>query len=132
MSDHLCSLPSPTTTLRGFFSVPARHSGRVVVRASSNGLLWAWRAVRKGDRPSPACLFIPCRNPAHALAVAAVARSLRLRTDTRPGTACAVFRSGPLAPSAPPLAVKIWLPSGIPARSIRADLRAAWLNLVRP
>jgi hypothetical protein len=124
--------PATVSTRRGFFSVPARHAGHVVARVSASGSVWAWRAARKGERPSAACLFIPCRNPAHALAVAAVARSLRFRTDTRPGGACAVFRYGPLASSAPPLAVKVWLPPGVPVRSVRAELRAAWLNLVRP
>ncbi|MFB1503344.1 hypothetical protein [Thiocapsa sp. C2-2m] len=117
---------------RGFFSVPARHAGRVIARVSANGSVWAWRAVRKGDRPSPACLFVPCRNHAHAVAVAACAKVQGWQVQTKPGTACAVYRNGPLSASAPPLAVKVRLPLGASASAARCLLRAAWLNLVQP
>ncbi|NCC94241.1 MAG: hypothetical protein EOM10_13320 [Opitutae bacterium] len=123
-------MASPTP--RGFFSVQARHAGRVIARASANGLVWAWRAVRKGDRPSPACLFVPCNNPSHAAAVAACAKIQGWQAQTKPGTACAVYRTGPLSAAPPPLAVKVRLPAGISSAAARAQLRAAWLNLVRP
>ncbi len=115
-----------------FFSVAARFSGRVVARASANGLVWAWRAARKGERPSPKCLFVPTRNAAHAAAVSACAAAKGYRVDVRPGHACAIYRSGPLAAAVPPLAVKIWLPPGLSASAARDQLRAAWLNLMRP
>jgi len=120
------------TAPRGFFSVPARHAGHVVARASSNGLVWAWRAMRKGDRPSPACLFVPSLNSAHAAAVAACAKAAGLPSQTKPASACAVYRTGPLAASPPLLAVKIRLPSGVSCAVARSRLRASWLNLVRP
>lgn len=119
-------------TPRGFFAVQARHAGRVIARVSANGSVWAWRAVRKGDRPSPACLFVPARNPAHAAAVAACAKAQGWQTQTKPGKACAVYRTGPLSSAPPPLAVKVRLPAGISSVVARAQLRAAWLNLVRP
>jgi hypothetical protein len=124
--------PAPVSAPRGFFSVPARHAGRVVARVSSSGLVWAWRAVRKGDRPSPACLFVPCTNPAHAAAVASCAKVHGFGVETKPGNACAVYRKGPLSSAPPPLAVKVRLPLGASASAARAQLRAAWLNLVRP
>lgn len=117
---------------RGFFAVQARHAGRVIARVSANGSVWAWRAMRKGDRPSPACLFVPCSNPAHAAAVAACAKTHGFRVETKPGSACAVYRTGPLSSAPPPLAVKVRLPAGISSSVARAQLRAAWLNLVRP
>jgi hypothetical protein len=120
------------TAPRGFFSVPARHAGHIVARASSNGLVWAWRAMRKGDRPSPACLFVPSLNPAHAAAVAACAKAAGLPSQTKPASACAVYRTGPLSSAAPPLAVKVRLPYGVSSSVARAQLRAAWLNLVCP
>jgi hypothetical protein len=117
---------------RGFFSVQARHAGRVIARVGASGSVWAWRAVRKGDRPSPACLFVPCRNRAHAVAVAACAKVRGFRVETKPGNACAVYRTGPLSSAPPPLAVKVRLPLGASASVARAQLRAAWVNLVRP
>lgn len=123
---------APVSAPRGFFSVPARHAGRVVARVSSSGLVWAWRAVRKGDRPSPACLFVPCTNPAHAAAVASCAKVHGFRVETKPGNACAVYRTGPLAEAPPLLAVKIRLPSGVSCAVASSRLRASWLNLVRP
>ncbi|RKT37905.1 hypothetical protein BDD21_5416 [Thiocapsa rosea] len=124
--------PAPVPAPRGFFSVPARHAGRVVARVSSSGLVWAWRAMRKGDLPSPRCLFVPVRNPAHAAAVSACVKAQGWQAQTKPGTACAVYRAGPLSAFAPPLAVKVRLPAGISSSVARAQLRAAWLNLVRP
>jgi hypothetical protein len=55
-------------------SVPASFSGRVVLRAHRSGSVWAWRAVRRGDRPSPACLFLPAPSRGVALRWAACAR----------------------------------------------------------
>lgn len=125
-------LSIPPSSLRGFFSVPARHAGRVVARANRSGSVWAWRVPRQGDRPSPVCLFVPVRNRAHAIAVAACAKVVGYRVDIRPGHACAIYRSGPLASTAPALAVKVCLPSGVKASAARARLRAAYLNLVQP
>ena len=124
--------PAPVTAPRGFFSVPARHAGRVVARVSSSGLVWAWRAVRKGDRPSPRCLFVPSRNASHAAAVAACVKAQGWQAQTKPGSACAVYRTGPLSFAPPPFAVKVRLPAGVSSSVARAQLRAAWLNLVRP
>lgn len=122
------SSPRPS----GFFSVPARHAGRVVARLHASGSVWAWRAVRKGDRPSPACLFVPARDPLMASLVEACAKAQGWQALTKPGDACAVFREGPLAASAPPLAVKIHLPGGLSSSIARSRLRATWRNLVRP
>lgn len=127
MIDHV-----PASLTRGFFSVPARHAGRVVARVSASGLVWAWRAVRKGQRPSPHCLFVPSRNASHAAAVVACVKAQGWQAQTKPGTACAVYRTGPLSSAPPPLAVKVRLPAGVSSSVARAQLRAAWLNLVRP
>jgi hypothetical protein len=123
--------PAPAAP-RGFFAVQARHAGRVIARVNANGSVWAWRAVRNGDRPSPACLFVPCANSAHAAAVVACAKVHGFRVETKPGSACAVYRTGPLSSAPPPLAVKVRLPLGASALAARGQLRAAWLNLVRP
>jgi hypothetical protein len=112
-----------------FFSVAARFSGRVVVRVSARGAVWAWRAPRSGDRPAPACLFLPARSQARAGAYAAVARVCGWVAEVRPGSACAVWRSGPLAGSAPAWACKVRLPAGLSASAARTQLRAAWLRL---
>jgi hypothetical protein len=112
-----------------FFSVPARHSGRVVARVSARGAVWAWRAPSKGQRPSPACLFLPARHHGTARAFAICAGHLGWRAEVKPGSSCAVWRSGPLASSAPAWACKVRLPSGLSAGAARAQLRAAWLRL---
>jgi hypothetical protein len=113
----------------GFFSVQARFSGRVVCRVSSRGSVWAWRAPSKGQRPSPACLFLPARFEGTARAFAVCAGHLGWSAEVKPGSACAVWRSGPLASSTPAWACKVWLPSGLPCAVARAQLRAAWLRL---
>jgi hypothetical protein len=74
---------------------------------------------------------VPCRNRAHAVAVAAVANASGFSVETKPGTACAVYRTGPLSSSPPPLVVKVRLPFQLSASAARATLGAAWLNLVR-
>lgn len=112
-----------------FFSVPARFSGRVVCRVCARGAVWAWRAPSAGHRPSPACLFLPARQPSQARAFALCARSLGWSVQVKPGRACAVWRSGPLASAVPPWAVKVRLPAGLPAGAARAQLRAAWARL---
>jgi hypothetical protein len=120
----MASLASPR-----FFSVPARFSGRVVCRVHSRGSVWAWRAPRSGDRPSPACLFLPACHQGRAQAFAVCAGHLGWPAEVKPGSACAVWRSGPLASSAPAWACKVRLPSGLSASVARAQLRAAWLRL---
>jgi hypothetical protein len=75
---------------------------------------------------------VPCTNPAYAAAVAACAKAQGWQVQTKPGTSCAVYRNGPLSAFAPYLAVKVRLPLGASASAARAQLRAAWLNLVRP
>jgi hypothetical protein len=114
----------------GFFSVPARFSGRVVCRVSARGSVWAWRAPSAGQRPSPVCLFLPARFVGSARAFARCAALLGWRAQVRPGSACAVWAAGPLASSAPPWAVKVWLPAGLSAGAARAQLRATWLRVV--
>ena len=113
----------------GFFSVAARFSGRVVCRVGARGVVWAWRAPRAGERPSPACLFIGARTRSRASAYCAVARSLGWVAELRAGTGCAVWSSGPLAAGAPPFACKVRLPSGVSACAARSALRAAWGRL---
>lgn len=105
-----------------FFSVPARFSGRVVCRAHSKGSVWAWRAPRAGQRPAPACLFFPASSPEVARRLARCAASLGWSAVVRPGSACAVWASGP----APAWAVKVRLPLGVSAAAARVQLRAAW------
>lgn len=112
--------------LSGFFSVSARFNGRVVCRANARGSVWAWRAPSGGQRPSPACLFLPAARVSQARAFAACAAALGWRAEVRPGSGCACWASGPLAASAPRWAVKLWLPAGVRARAARAQLRAAW------
>ena len=111
-----------------FFSVPARFSGRVVCRANARGSVWAWRAPSAGQRPSPACLFIPARGQGPAQAFAICAASLGWRVLVRRGAGCACWAAGPLASRCPPWAVKVWLPAGLSAGAARAQLRAAWLR----
>lgn len=110
----------------GFFSVSARFNGRVVCRANARGSVWAWRAPSAGQRPSPACLFLPAVRVSHAQAFAACAAALGWRAEVRPGSGCACWASGPLSASAPRWAVKLWLPAGVRAGAARAQLRAAW------
>ena len=112
-----------------FFSVPARFSGRVVARVHSRGSVWAWRAPRKGERPSPACLFFRASSKGLALQLAACARFVGWVSEVRPGAACAVWAAGPLAGAAPAWACKIRLPAGVSAAAARAELRAAWSRL---
>ena len=112
-----------------FFSVPARSSGRVVARVSARGAVWAWRAPRKGERPSPACLFLPARIKGAALSFAACARFVGWSAAVKPGVACAVWQSGPLAAAAPAWVCKVRLPAGVSASQARAQLRAAWDQL---
>ena len=112
----------------GFFSVPARFNGRVVCRASSAGSVWAWRVPSAGQLPSPACLFLPASRQPKAQAFALCAASLGWRVQVRRGSGCACWASGPLARSAPPWAVKVWLPAGLSAGAARAQLRAVWFR----
>ena len=111
-----------------FFAVAARFNGSVVCRASSAGVVWARRAPRSGQRPSPACLFIPFGSQVAALRLAKAASALGWSVWVRPGSGCACWASGPLAGSAPAFAVKVRLPPGVSAASGRAALRAAWLR----
>jgi hypothetical protein len=112
-----------------FSSAPARFSGRVVYRVHPRGSVWAWRAPRAGQRPSPRCLFLPASWQGAARAYAVTAKSLGWRAIVKPGKACAVWRTGPLAASAPAWACKVWVPVGLSASVARAQLRAAWLRL---
>lgn len=112
-----------------FFSVPARFGGRVIARVSARGAVWAWRAPRGGERPSPACLFLPARHVASAQTFAVCARHLGWVAEVKPGSACAVWATGPLASSAPAWACKVRLPADLSASAARAELRAAWLRL---
>jgi hypothetical protein len=109
-----------------FFSVAARINGRVVCRVCSSGAVWAWRAPRAGQRPSPRCLFLPASWQGAARAYAVTAKSLGWRAIVKPGKACAVWQSGPLAASAPAWACKVWVPVGLSASVARAQLRRQW------
>ena len=95
-----CAMSASSSASR-FVSVPASFSGRVVLRAHRSGSVWAWRAVRRGDRPSPACLFLPAPSRGVALRWAACAAFLGWSASVRVGAGCAVWRSGPLAAAAP-------------------------------
>lgn len=112
-----------------FLSVPASFSGRVVLRAHRSGSVWAWRAVRRGDRPSPACLFVPAPSRGLALRWATCAAFLGWSASVRVGAGCAVWRSGPLAAAAPAWACKVVLPAGTSAAAGRAALARADLAL---
>ena len=123
-----CAMSASSSTSR-FLSVPASFSGRVVLRAHRSGSVWAWRAVRRGDRPSPACLFLPAPSRGVALRLAACARYLGWAAYVRVGVGCAVWRAGPLSASAPAWACKVVLPSGVSAAAGRAALARADLSL---
>lgn len=112
-----------------FFSVPARFDGRVVCRMCLKGSVWAWRAPRADQRPSPACLFIPAGSEGFARLYRLCATSIGWRAEIRPGKACAVYQSGPLAARVPPYAVKVWLPVGLSSSAARDQLRAAFFRL---
>ena len=111
-----------------FFSVPARFSGRVVCRLGLGGSVWAWRAPSSGQRPSPACLFVPFSSQVAAVRLARAAVSLGWSAVVRAGSGCACWASGPLAASAPAFAVKVRLPPGVSAAQARAALRSAWAS----
>ena len=119
-----CAMLASSSTSR-FVSVPASFSGRVVLRAHRSGSVWAWRAVRRGDRPSPACLFLPAPSRGLALRWAACARFLGWSASVRVGVGCAVWRSGPLAAAAPAWACKVLLPADTSAAAGRAALARA-------
>lgn len=109
-----------------FFSVPARHNGRVVCRLSGFGAVWAWRAPRSGQRPSPACLFFSAATLHGASGIQAAARVLGWCAWLKPGNACAVWSAGPLAAQCPPWACKVELPAGLSAAEAHAQLNAAY------
>lgn len=109
-----------------FFAVPARFSGRVVVRLHRSGSAWAWRAPGAGQSPAPACLFVPFRSPNSAARLARAAASLGWSAWVRPGPACAIYRAGPLAAAAPDFACKVVLPPGVTAAAARSSLHSAW------
>lgn len=88
------SSPAPAR----FFAVPARYNGRVICRVSARGSVWAWRASAVGQRPSPACLFLPASSPARAKAFAVCAGSLGWQAVVRPALAA---RAGPRVRSPP-------------------------------
>ena len=114
----------------GFFAVPARFSGQVVARVHRlSGSVWAWRAPRSGDLPSAPCLFVPLRSAPTAARLACAARGLGWRAWVKPGAACAVWASGPLAVATPPMAVKVELPAGVSAASARTALGRAFRAL---
>lgn len=123
-------MSASTSAASSFASVPASFRGRVVFRVHrASGSVWAWRAVRRGDRPSPACLFLPAASQGAALRHRACASFLRYRSAIKPGRLCAIWRSGPLAASAPAWACKVWLPDGVSAADGRAALARASLAL---
>ena len=124
-SGHLGVAMSASSSASRFLSVPASFSGRVVLRAHRSGSVWAWRAVRRGDRPSPACLFLPAPSRSVALRWAACARFLGWSASVRVGVGCAVWRSGPLAAAAPAWACKVLLPADTSAAAGRAALARA-------
>jgi len=109
----------------GFLSTSARFAGRVVFRRSRSGVVWARRAVRAGDLPAPACLFVPCKSVGLALQVRAAARFLGWVAEVKPGNCCAVWASGPLSANCPPIACKVRLPAGVTASQARAELARA-------
>jgi hypothetical protein len=125
-SGHLGVAMSASPSASRFLSVPASFSGRVVLRAHRSGSVWAWRAVRRGDRPSPACLFLPA--PSRGLAL----RLGRLRALTSVGPllcgSVSVARSGGLARWPPPRRpglVRSCLPADTSAAAGRAALARA-------
>jgi hypothetical protein len=112
-----------------FSSVPARFVGRVVFRVHRSGSVWARRAPRAGDRPPPACLFLPAASRGAALQLVACADFVGWSAEVKPAASCAVWRAGPLAAAAPPWACKVRLPAGVNAAGARAALAAAALQL---
>lgn len=112
-----------------FFSVPARHSGRVVARQHRAGSVWAWRAPSAGHRPSPACLFLPARTQERARLFCQLAAQCGFSASVRRGGACAIWApTSPLHAVRPAWAVKVVLPAGITATQARAKLRAQWVH----
>lgn len=109
-----------------FFSVPARFSGRVVARIhGATRSVWAWRAPRSGELPSPACLFVGFHSTNGAARLATAAARLGWRAWVKAGASCAVFATGPLAATAPPWACKVQLPPHLSATAARLALGAA-------
>ena len=98
--------------MSGFTSVGSAFGASVVARVSSNGWVWACRALRAGLNPAPAAYCIPfgCRASAIAFA-SSVSRSLGWRAVARPAKRCKAQCE-----------VKVILPSGLPASRARATL----------
>ena len=114
-----------------FFSVPARFNGRVVARLhTATRSVWAWRAPRAGQAPSPACVFWPVGDMASAAGLAMAAGSIGCRAWVKPAGSCAVFASGPLVGFASGPVVKIELAPRLSAGAARRALLARWLGLV--
>jgi len=112
-----------------FASTAARFNGRVIFRTNRSGSIWAKRMAAKGQRPSPAALFIPAQHAGTARAFALAAQHAGLQAIVRQGQACAIWASGPLASSAPAWAVKVRLPVGMSAGQARAAISKAWGQL---
>lgn len=109
----------------GFQGTAARFAGRVFFRRARCGVVWARRAVRAGDLPAPACLFVPCASVGVGLQVKAAARFLGWACTVKVGSDCAVWASGPLATDCPEFAAKVRLPAGVTASQARAELARA-------
>ena len=112
-----------------FFSFPARFAGRCVARVHrATHSVWVWRAPRAGDRPSPACIFFPCRDQYSASALAQLARVRGLRATVKAADACAVFCAGPLAGRAHGPVCKVEIPPHLAAADVRDLLSLPWGN----
>jgi hypothetical protein len=95
-------------SVNGFVS----GGGSVVIRRSTDGSVWGFRAYCAGRRPAPDCLFIPFSSFVSASAWAqSVPARLGWRIWVRPARRCSSA-----------FECKIALPSGVSASSARAAL----------
>jgi len=111
---------------RGFASCPARFSGKIVFRIqSTTRSVWAWRATRKGDAPSPSCLFFPSTSNKDLVTLMDACQSLHLPTTLKYAGECALWASGTLGSNANRPVVKVRLATGQRAKLVALSVRVA-------
>lgn len=109
--------------MAGFVSVLSSRGAGVVARPLACGWVWARRALPGGAgwSPAPACLFVPFGSFALAAAFARGASALGWRVWLRSGASGSSVWPACGLP-VPAFAVKVALPSGLPARAARLVL----------
>lgn len=109
----------------GFVSVPVVRRSAPVVARRCGRLVWAVRVFSPSCcfSAAPACLFVPVRSSQSAgLFAGLVSARLGWRAVARPGSAGSQVFSAVGLP-VPACAVKVALPSGVPASVARGLLR---------